>query len=272
MKNCPTCNRTYEDDTLAFCLDDGARLSAANDPHATLLGPASRNTDPPTTAILPPGLTPANQAPPPLRSTLPATAPLAYSQHAPGSKPTEERGAKLWIILGGMLALVVVGLMIVLGYLAWKANTRSIAEPSRVSATAPTNSNAPVNANRDIESKVTDDSASFHWLDGAWEGEGYQSDTRTTWAVRLTVQDGTYAIEYPNIPCRGRWNLIDKNSSGASFTEVITQGTDLCGNNSHVMIEKVNNSEISCKYTHAGSRVVIATVVLSKRAQSTEQK
>ena len=39
MKACPTCNRTYEDDTLAFCLDDGARLSPANDPQATLLGP-----------------------------------------------------------------------------------------------------------------------------------------------------------------------------------------------------------------------------------------
>jgi hypothetical protein len=263
MKICHTCSRTYEDDTLAFCLEDGARLSAAYDLHATLMAPATRDTDPPRTAILPAELTPANQAPPTLRSPIPAPAHLAYPREAPQSQLTDKRGGKLWVILGGMLALVVVGLMIVLGYLAWKANNKSIPEPSRLGSTVP--------ANRDIESKPTDN-ASLQWLDGVWEGEGYQSDTKTTWAVRLTAQDGTYAIEYPDIPCRGRWTLIDNNSAGASFTEVITEGIDSCGNNSHVMIEKVNDSEISCKYTHARSRVVIATVVLSKKAQSTEQR
>ena len=271
MKSCPTCSRAYEDDTLAFCLDDGARLSAAYYPHATLREPAARDTNPPRTAILPPELTPANQAPPPLRSTIPGLAPLGYPQAAPRSQLTEKRGGKLWIILGGMLALIVVALTIVLGYLAWKAGNKPEPEFSRVSSAAPTNSNVPANANRDNDSKLTDN-ASFQWLDGVWEGEGYQSDTKTTWAVRLTVRDGTYAIEYPNIPCGGRWTLIDKNSGGASFTEVITQGADRCGNNSHVMIEKVNDSEISCKYTHADSRVVIATVVLSKKAQSTGQR
>ena len=34
MKNCPQCNRTYSDDSLRFCLDDGAVL--ARDPAATL--------------------------------------------------------------------------------------------------------------------------------------------------------------------------------------------------------------------------------------------
>jgi hypothetical protein len=203
MKSCPTCSRAYEDDTLTFCLDDGVRLSAAYDPHGTLLGPAARDTDPPRTAILPPELRPANQAPMPLRSTIPALAPLGYPQEAPRSQLNEKRGGKLWIILGGMLALVVVALMMVLGYLAWKASNKPEPEFSRVSSTAPTNSNVRANANRDTESRVADN-ASFRWLDGVWEGEGYQSDTRTTWAVRLTVQDGVYAIEYPNIPCRGR--------------------------------------------------------------------
>ncbi|MGA9997382.1 MAG: hypothetical protein WBP93_18330 [Pyrinomonadaceae bacterium] len=182
---------------------------------------------------------------------------------------TEKRGGKLWIILSGMLALVVVGLMIVLGYVAWESSNRSTPEPSSVNSAAPTNSNA--NANKSIESKPTEN-ASFQWLDGVWEGEGYQSDTKTTWDVKLTVRDGTYAVEYPNIPCSGRWDLLDRNSRGASFTEVITQGTDRCGNNSHVMMEKVNDSEISCRYTHAGSRDVIATAVLSKKAQSTEPR
>src|SRR4051812_44560692 len=43
MKRCPECRRDYYDDTLAFCLDDGARL---------LEGPASE-----TSTVMLPGIT-----------------------------------------------------------------------------------------------------------------------------------------------------------------------------------------------------------------------
>lgn len=35
MKKCPNCSRTYPDDTLAFCLEDGALLSASYNPIET---------------------------------------------------------------------------------------------------------------------------------------------------------------------------------------------------------------------------------------------
>ncbi len=38
MKTCPACNRTYDDDSLVYCLDDGARLArglGGSDPNAT---------------------------------------------------------------------------------------------------------------------------------------------------------------------------------------------------------------------------------------------
>lgn len=35
MKKCPQCSRTYADETLSFCLEDGALLSAAYDPQET---------------------------------------------------------------------------------------------------------------------------------------------------------------------------------------------------------------------------------------------
>ena len=41
MKKCPECNRTYADDTLAFCLVDGAVLSAPFDSEPTLVMPAT---------------------------------------------------------------------------------------------------------------------------------------------------------------------------------------------------------------------------------------
>jgi hypothetical protein len=282
MKNCPTCKRTYQDDTLAFCLDDGALLSAPYDPHSTSRGHGGRGTDPSRTEVLPPELAPTS-----LHSTITAVTPLAYSQGGRQSPVIEKRSGKHWILLSGALAFVVVGLVIVLGYLAWKANNKPIPEPSGLSSSAPTNSNdpvnakidvqvnankdAPVSANKDTESSLTDETSS-RWLDGAWEGEGYQSDTKTTWAVRLAVQDGSYAIDYPNIPCRGIWTLVNRNTTEASFIESITEGADRCANNSRVMIQKVNDSEISCKYTHSRSRVVIATVVLSRKAQSTQKR
>ena len=37
MKRCPTCNRSYADNTLSFCLQDGTRLEPDYDPEATLV-------------------------------------------------------------------------------------------------------------------------------------------------------------------------------------------------------------------------------------------
>ena len=51
MKQCPTCNRTYADDSITFCLEDGALLSASYDPDATQRIPA-RLTNPPPTEVL----------------------------------------------------------------------------------------------------------------------------------------------------------------------------------------------------------------------------
>jgi hypothetical protein len=53
MKQCPQCNRTYADNTLTFCLADGALLSAPYDSEATQIMFSSQSI-PPTIAALPP--------------------------------------------------------------------------------------------------------------------------------------------------------------------------------------------------------------------------
>lgn len=53
MKQCPTCNRTYADETLTYCLADGSLLSAPYDAEATQRIPASRPTSPSATEVLP---------------------------------------------------------------------------------------------------------------------------------------------------------------------------------------------------------------------------
>ncbi|HEU4510639.1 MAG TPA: hypothetical protein VFR78_20585, partial [Pyrinomonadaceae bacterium] len=72
MKRCPTCNRTYTDPALNFCLEDGTPLAnaAPPDPNATIRYPGPRDTEPPKTEIYHPptpvpGPRPPSPQPPP---------------------------------------------------------------------------------------------------------------------------------------------------------------------------------------------------------------
>lgn len=60
VKSCPSCRRTYSDDAIAFCLVDGAILSAPYDPEATLQMTGSPIPLPPSTL----NLTPFEKKPP----------------------------------------------------------------------------------------------------------------------------------------------------------------------------------------------------------------
>lgn len=72
MKRCPECNRTYADETLAFCLADGALLSAPFDPQATQRLPSPRSTNEVPTEVLP------GAQPHPLPSPRPNSSKLIY--------------------------------------------------------------------------------------------------------------------------------------------------------------------------------------------------
>ena len=82
MKSCPTCNRTYPDDTLAFCLMDGAVLSAPYNPAAK----PTRDANPPPTEVMSqaPGMVDTGQHQ--LRPTAPPL-PLTTIQAPPPALP-----------------------------------------------------------------------------------------------------------------------------------------------------------------------------------------
>lgn len=79
MKRCPTCNRTFDEDWLAFCTDDGTTLvetagpSPSSEPPPTVFIPPAPNTSPdapkpfdlPGSYNPPQPVTPAWQPPPP---------------------------------------------------------------------------------------------------------------------------------------------------------------------------------------------------------------
>jgi hypothetical protein len=96
MKKCPRCNRTYTDDTLLYCLEDGTRLNSADDPAATLVSPFPPEPTAPTVAFQAPAM-PAQVA-----ATAPAsTAPAPVKRRWP-----------LLVIGALVLAALAIGLMV----------------------------------------------------------------------------------------------------------------------------------------------------------------
>src|ERR1044072_8376314 len=118
MKRCPTCNRTYTDASLNFCLEDGTPLtndSPGADPNATIRYPSARDTaEPPPTEIYRPATArPPPPAPPP--PPQPQTQPPPQAQQwspTPTQAPRKKSNA-VWWILGGLAALVIIGVGLV---------------------------------------------------------------------------------------------------------------------------------------------------------------
>lgn len=120
MKQCPACNRTYTDDDLLFCLEDGTQLQSVGfagsdsptsvdanyDPNKTLaFSSPARETSPPPTNVYAPA--PASQQPAQQQwSPTPSYTPPASAQTA------RKGGSKGWII-AAIAAVVVLGVGIV---------------------------------------------------------------------------------------------------------------------------------------------------------------
>lgn len=97
MKRCPTCNRTFLDEHLSYCTDDGTPLvgqaqSSSFDPQATMLDPTPPTTkdisDPPPTRAFRPDEMPGGWPQPHAWSQpSPPTAPAQPSWSAPSTPP-----------------------------------------------------------------------------------------------------------------------------------------------------------------------------------------
>jgi hypothetical protein len=159
MKRCPTCNRTYTDLSLNFCLEDGTPLTTdapgGVDPNATLRYPSPRDTaEPPPTEIYRPA--PSTATPRPTPAPPPPPPPQQQWSPTPTQAPRKKSNA-VWWILGGFAALVVIGVGLVVMLIALaslgsdsnsnnvNANTREVNRNANVIANANTpNSNASV--------------------------------------------------------------------------------------------------------------------------------
>lgn len=165
MKRCPKCKRSYEDDTLRFCLEDGSPLFDERDSNA------------PATEILPARGTP----------TLKSSGPTVPSyQNAGEMQPRESEGRSsnpiltVGVIAIAVLLLALVGIAAV--FVLRQGGENEVKTAS--SPSPPTNSGTPATVRSEAgttSSPVTSESSS-----------GPLKITASASSIRLAVQANTY--------------------------------------------------------------------------------
>jgi hypothetical protein len=149
MKRCPTCQRTYTDDGLSFCLDDGALLVSAGgpqppsgfDPNATLAYPAARDTSGAPAPVYPTNPPPQQVVQTPSWGPPPPT---------PQFQPQAKKSNPLAWILGivGVLLVLGIGSVVIFSLVGGSNSNNSNSNNNNRAANNSNNSNNANNANR----------------------------------------------------------------------------------------------------------------------------
>lgn len=227
MKRCPTCNRTYTDLSLNFCLEDGTPLVAAGpsapDPNATIRYPGPRDTsEPPPTEIYRPTAPIVTPTAPPPPQWSPAPAPV--------QQPRKKSNA-VWWILGGLAAVVVIGIGLLVMFIAlaslgsnvnnrnFNANARNDNRNSNISANtnannSNTNTNVPTSISDDFSEQkwgVANSPYGRTWYDG---GEYHMVSKERTYVVQYAPSD-TYNTENARVSVTAR--SVDGEAPSAGF-------------------------------------------------------
>ncbi|HJZ78863.1 MAG TPA: discoidin domain-containing protein [Pyrinomonadaceae bacterium] len=166
MKRCPKCNRTYQDDTLRFCLEDGSLLTSA-----------TREGEAPSTAILPAPTAPTQKSAVPTIPSYPNIA-RASASETRQSNPLLTAG----VITIALLLLLLVGIV---GYFVLK---HSGADQTNQTASNPRP--APTTgSNQTVKATPNDRDDAF--TSTAQTGNPLKI-TPSSSSVRLAVQSNTY--------------------------------------------------------------------------------
>ena len=232
MKRCPTCNRTYTDLSLNFCLEDGTPLTSdAPDLNATIRYPGSRDTsEPPPTEIYRPATTPiarptATPPPPPPPSQPPP-------QWSPTPQPQQRKKSNaIWWVLGGFAALAIIGgglvvMLIALASLGANSNNSNLnvnlRNDNRNTNLSANTNNTNINANAGPPASMSDDFTEQKWGVGVsqygriWyaEDEYHMVSKERTFVVMYAPSDD-YSTENATVKVTAR--SIDGGVPSAGF-------------------------------------------------------
>jgi hypothetical protein len=114
MKRCPVCQRTYVDDSLSYCLEDGSALyidsSGSSALAATLIIPDPRVTAPAKQETFRPNPPPQSYPAP-----HPQWSPVAQPQTHSAVPPRQGRGAAVTSLVSAIAAFLLLGFCIIAG-------------------------------------------------------------------------------------------------------------------------------------------------------------
>jgi|SRR5687768_3950560 len=226
MKRCPTCNRTYADLSLNFCLDDGTPLTSdaapTTDLNATVRYPPPRDTsEPPPTEIYRPAPTAASPPRPTSPPPPPSSPPPPPQQWTPTPAQPAKKSNAVWWVLGGLAAVLVIGAGLVVMIIALASmgsnsntantNTRESNRNANISANANVNSNTNANANVGPPAMLTDDFSQSKWGTGTsqfgriWyvDGEYHMVSKERTFVV-MYAPSNEYSTENATVRVKAR--------------------------------------------------------------------
>jgi hypothetical protein len=204
MKRCPQCNRTYTDEALSFCLDDGSPLvsmaaPSSFDPSATVQYPQGRDTSPPPTIAYPGQSAPPPPQPPPAYSPMPPPQP-------------RKRSVWPWLLgIGAVLVFIGIGLVILIFAIARITNdngnhvannNNNANRNANVNRNANGNRNTNVNSNSNSNSNAntrssltsfTDDFSTKNWPEGT---SPYGTIAYSNGEYHMASASGKYLVRY----------------------------------------------------------------------------
>ncbi len=103
------------------------------------------------------------------------------------------------------------------------------------------------------------------WLNGTWEGTGYQIDNNALWTMLLTVKGNRYQIAYPSLNCEGRWRLIRITRTTARFREILSSGAGVCADKGTVVIQRLSHRQLAFRYINLGETDVTSSSILNRK-------
>ena len=207
MKRCPSCNRTYTDLTLNFCLEDGTPLLTDAPPRAGI--PTNRYASPRPTSEPPPTEIYHSEAP-----LLNQVAGMSTQRAAPqfAATPPTYRAKKsnaVWWILGGIAVVGVLGFGLIIMILALanmdtntnnsRVNTNSVVVNRNGNANAdstPSNGTSDSNSSNvssNLPAALADDFSSEKWRTGIFTyGEIWYADDE----FHMRAKEKMYLVMY----------------------------------------------------------------------------
>jgi Domain of unknown function (DUF4440) len=162
MKRCPTCQRTFEDDSLSYCLDDGTPLTAEDS-----RGPESGETivTPSTSDYAGRELPPTQYGQLPGKATVQASQVQIPSMYRPTPQPSR---AWPWVV-GGLVILFLLGIVIAaviaIPMMMKNSNNSNVVVTTETPSESPSETSTPKPADSPTESAApTDEDAVLEQL------------------------------------------------------------------------------------------------------------